>query len=259
MPLFHERTGLNGLDLIKCRKNVAILPAIFFLAFFETLNLYGQDIITLKSGRQLKVTIIEDGEDQVKYRDYGVKNSPLYTVEKSQIAQIKLDRKTLKSKETFSEKGKSGISEEKSPEVDESGLLTVKNRFVLKDGRQLSSRSVKSLMEDIPEAIVLYEKGNRQLNLSNACLGAMVIVISPAATIISNRYDEQSEKMKILVPALAADFGMMIAAIVLTSSGKNKIRQSVSIYNSAYKEDKPLSLRVEVGFTGNGTGFKVLF
>lgn len=258
MPLFLERTGLNGLDLIKCRKNVAILPAIFFLAFFETLNLYGQDIITLKSGRQLKVTIIEDGEDQVKYRDYGVKNSPLYTVEKSQIAQIKPDRKTLKSKETFSEKGKSGISAEKSPEVGESGLLTVKKRFVLKDGRQLSSRSVKSLMEDIPEAIVLYEKGNRQLNLSKACLG-ISIVITPAATIISKRYDEQSEKMKILVPALAADFGMMIAAIVLTSSGKNKIRQSVSIYNSAYKENKPLSLRVEVGFTGNGAGFKVLF
>lgn len=232
---------------------------IAIIILFNAKPCSSQDLIILKSGRQMKVSIVEEGDGLVKYREYGVANSPLYSIEKEMISEIKYSGKPSREKEAGRNENKNGEATGRSvPGEDTSGLLTVKKRYVYQGERKISSKNVRLLMEDIPDGLSLYEKGIRDLRISDACPVA-IIFLNFAAGQIVNGYDDQSQKMKIAIPTLAIDGGLIVAAIVFASKGKNKIRQSVSLYNSSVKSAAPLSFKTEAGFTGNGIGVKIRF
>ncbi len=231
---------------------------IVLFAFFIAKPSAAQDIIILNSGRQIKANIINEDSVMVKYREYGDRNGPLYSVEKKLVSDIKYSRETIKAREaksgTDNQKADAGnVSEGKS-----SDLLTVKARYVYKDGMKVSPRNVKDIMEDDPESLKLYENGYKLCKMSNAC-PVGIILVSTVSSLTANRYEEQSDRMKILIPALAVDGALIVASIILSSSGKSKIRQSVELYNSRINQPGPLSVSVMPSITGNGIGLVVKF
>jgi hypothetical protein len=59
--------------------------------FFCSSALFAQDIITLKSGDEIKAKVQEIGTDNVKYKKYENQNGPTYTMMKSDIFMIKYE------------------------------------------------------------------------------------------------------------------------------------------------------------------------
>ena len=64
--------------------NKYIIP---LLIFFTTL-VKGQDVITLKTGEQIKCKVVEVDTDKVKYKKYGVNDSTVYFIRKSDEVRI---------------------------------------------------------------------------------------------------------------------------------------------------------------------------
>ena len=56
--------------------------------------LWSQDIITLKSGEEVKAVVQEIGADYVKYKKFENKNGPTYTMQKSAVFMIKYENGT---------------------------------------------------------------------------------------------------------------------------------------------------------------------
>jgi hypothetical protein len=69
------------------KKYVKLVCLIFGLFFVS--NSYGQDLITLKNKTVLKVTIVELGTDDVKYKEYNSTNTSILSIKKTEISSIK--------------------------------------------------------------------------------------------------------------------------------------------------------------------------
>lgn len=251
---YSPKFGYSSIHLMKTMFKTCIILLLLLLALPST----AQDIIILKSGRQIKSSIVEEDQAVVKYREYGDKTGPLYSVEKSLVAEIKYSRETLKKRKPEQVKEVTGNKQKEVAVNENPDLLKVKQRYVYQGERKLSPRNVKTIMENQPDAIRVYEKGYRLCNWSNTCISGITFV-SAAATLTANRYEEQSARMKILVPALVLDGAMIVSGIVLASKGKNLIRESVTMYNSRAGKEEPLTFRVNLGVSPNAIGIRVAF
>jgi hypothetical protein len=177
----------------------------------------------------------------------------LYSIAKSNVSGIKYD------------KGSKAIQDSQANETDKpvgvaqgnnKGLLTAKKKNVYLDGVVQAPRSVRLLMEDQPEALGLYESGRRLYRLSNGCaLG--VFITSVAFSQVVNKKETSEEKIRAGIPGLVIDAGFIVAAIIMASSGKSKVRASATLYNSSVS--KPVSYMLDFGIQENGIGLALKF
>lgn len=236
--------------------NVIRVCTVFLLTLCGLSSpLFAQDILILKSGKELKVNIVEEGTDIIKYREFDNPSGPLYTVAKSNIASVKYKngpKEITDNKVRESEKPAADIS---TPSITR-GLLTAKKKNVYLDGVVQASRSVRLIMEDHPEALASYEKGKKLCNLSTSCAFG-VMITSFAFTQVVNKKETSEEKIRAGIPGLVIDGGFIIAAIIMSASGKSKIRNSVTLYNSAV--NKPVSYKLDLGLQSNGVGLALKF
>lgn len=214
-----------------------------------------QDQLILKSGKEMKVNIIEESSDFVKYREIDNPSGPLYSISKDKVSSIKYkkgprDTKNNDIKETDTQKSTVSVVQTTSQ------LLTVKKRHVYLNGKIQSSRNVKTIMEDYPEAVRLYESGLKKCNISNGC-AASVVLVSFVTSQIANGKKEQKDVIRISVIGLGIDGALMITGIILAVNGKHNIRSSVSLYNSAIT--KPVSYKLDFGLQDHGVGFALKF
>jgi hypothetical protein len=238
-------------------KAILIIVLLLFLLSGFGESALAQDMLILKSGKEIKANIIEERTDLVKYREYENPEGPLYSIGKDKIATIKYkkgDREVPDKNAGVQEK----VTQESAIPVQSSTIQTLesKKRYVLSDGKIQSVRKVKTLMEDYPEALDLYESGTTLCNVSNACAGG-IIVICFIATEVSNGMKDESKGKTIVFTGLGISGALIISGIVLASSGKHKIRNSVRIYNSAIK--KPVACKLNFGIMGDGIGLAVRF
>lgn len=63
----------------------------FFLLFASATYSYGQDIITNKSGEEIKTKVLEVTQTEIKYKKHGNTNGPTYTISKSEVFMIKYE------------------------------------------------------------------------------------------------------------------------------------------------------------------------
>ena len=96
-------------------KNIGLILTLFVQ--FNLIN--AQDIITLKTGDEVKVHITENTAKQVKYKKYDNLNGPTYSYDKSEIFRINY------------ENGKTEVMADKSSSTT----------------KQLSSKDCKNLIE----------------------------------------------------------------------------------------------------------------
>lgn len=200
----------------------------------------------------MKVTVIEDNDVIVKYREYENPTGPLYSVAKDKVASIKYKKGQLQPPEK--EKNISAAAPVIQP-ASSSGL-TAKKRYVLLDGKPQSNKAVKTIMEDNPEALRFYESGKRLLRTSNGCIYGCIFSGLIANIAINSSKDEEGSR-KASITGLTISGSLFIAAIVTVSAGKSKIRKSVEIYNSSL--NKPVSYKLDFGLQENGIGLAVRF
>ena len=93
--MFLKRALLPFLNQMLLTK--ATLFLIVFLAFGPLVKSYAQDIITKKSGEQLKVKVIEIGTTEVKFKYFESLDGPTIVMLRSEIKTIKLEGKNGKS------------------------------------------------------------------------------------------------------------------------------------------------------------------
>jgi hypothetical protein len=236
-------------------KTIRILAAFLIFVCWFGGSAFAQDLLILKSGKELKVNIIQETADIIQYREYDNPAGPLYSVAKDKVASVKYKKETRNTQETrVGEPEKPAIS---APvQGSSSAMLTVKRKNVYLDGMLQSPRSVSLLMEDQPEALRLYESGKRLVKLSNVCPYG-IILTSFIVTQSVNKKKTSEEKIRAGIPGLAIDGGLLIAAIIMATSGKSKIKASVNMYNSAIS--KPVTYKLDIGIQGNGIGLTLRF
>jgi len=250
-----EYSLLAGLASFTLRvRTVRIAASVLIFFFGLGISSQAQDLIKLNSGKELKVNIIEENENTVKYREYENPTGPLYSVSKDKVASIKYK----KGQPQQAEKVENAAPAATVPEVQSGSaqLLTVKKRYVMLNGKAQSNKVVKSMMEDNPEALRFYESGRRLLRTSNGCLYGSIFTALIANIAINNAEDEDASK-KAAITGLSIAGGFFIAAIITVSAGKSKIRKSVELYNSSL--NKPVSYKLDFGLQDNGIGLALRF
>jgi hypothetical protein len=111
-------------------------------------------------------------------------------------------------------------------------------------------------MEDQPEALRLYESGRKLYRASNSCAFG-VIVTSVVFSQMVNKKETSEEKIRTGIPGLVIDAGFIVAAIIMASSGKSKVKASATLYNSSVS--KPVSYKLDFGVQENGIGLALKF
>jgi hypothetical protein len=215
---------------------------------------FSQDLLIMKSGKELKVIIIEETGTVVRYREYENPTGPLYSVAKDKVASVKYKK---------GQPQQTGKQETVNPAVvalpaGAAGLqqLTARKRNVYLDGKALPAKTVKTMMEDYPEALKYYESGKRNYKFVNSCAFG-VIFTSLISSAVANGKEDEDAAQKIRYIGLAIDGGFIISALVMASMGKNNIKKSVTLYNDAV--NKPVSFKLDFGLQENGIGIALRF
>jgi hypothetical protein len=236
-------------------KQVVIL---MFLLVSLPLALNAQDVLKLKSGRELKVTVIEETNDIVKYVEYENQSGPVFSVQKDKIESIKYKKGAPEKQASAAPAAKPAetAKENGASQGAVSQLLSVKKRYIYLNGVVQGTRSLKTLMDDYPEAVKNYEKGKTMLNLSTTCALAVTITSFTFSSIV-NKQKLSADKIRIGSIGLAIDGGFIITAIVLSAQGKKEYRKAVTIYNNGIT--KPVTLNVSFGVQENGLGVGIRF
>ena len=233
--------------------NVIRATAFIIMVFsVSTLKSHAQDLIRLKSGKEIKANVIEEGTDIIKYREFDNPTGPVYSVKKDLVEAVKYKKGNRPSQTQLVENNKSEIQ----VQADTGRYLTVKKRYVLLNGQIQSPRNIKSMMEEYPDAAAMYEKGRKMCNFSNTCAFS-VIIVSLTASIMENSKSNQDDVRHIAVIGLSIDGAFIITGAVLASIGKKNIRSSVALYNSTLK--KPVSYKLDFGLQDHGVGFALKF
>jgi len=83
------------------KKNIFIILFILFTVTF----CYSQDVITKKSGKNIKAKVLEVGQTEIKYKKFDNKNGPTYIISNSDVSMILYENGT---KDMFNEEKKPG-------------------------------------------------------------------------------------------------------------------------------------------------------
>jgi len=234
---------------------VRIIAAILILLAGYGFTARAQDLLKLKSGKELKVIIVEENESIVKYREFENQSGPVYTVKKENVESVKYKKGSRENQENaVVEQGKPA-QQNVGPD-SASNLLTVYKRNLLLNGAVQSARSVRLMMEDQPDALKSFDSAKKMFILSNSC-PLIVMVISFSAAQAMNGMTEQSDKLRVGIPVLCVDGILIVAGILFAKNGKTKLKNSVALYNSSV--NKPVKYTLNFGLRGNGLGLTVNF
>ena len=265
-----NKTSVNLLaKKIKYAVTIKILFVVATFSFFlcaTSEKASAQDLLILKSGKELKVNIIEETSTIVKYREVENPTGPLFSIGKDKVASIQYKKGSKEALPNQTKEKENIIPAGKETIVQSSAFkpLTYKKMIVKEGGVALSVRQVKTLLEEYPVALKKYETGKFLGKASNGCAFG-VIIVSFAGTLMANKVptdmktdaEVHAEKMNILVPALAVDGVLLITGIILASTGRHDIRSAVTIYNSA--AGKPITYKLNMGLQDHGVGIALRF
>ena len=242
-------------ETIKTTLRIALL---FSGLFGLSIPADAQDILKLKSGTEIRVTIIEETTGIVRYREFENPNGPVYSIGKDKVESIQYKKGT---RQTQIEKAKEAEKAQPAVQVPAGqsagpGELSYKKRTMYLDGVPKGPREINTLMEDQPEALMHFEKGRKMLSLSTSCAVGIVLT-SAIAGLTANKQTDESRQQAITATGLAIDGAFIIAAIILSSGGKKNIRKSVTLYNSSL--NRPVTLNFDFGVQENGIGLGLRF
>jgi len=232
-------------------KNILMLTSV--ILFYAMCNsLFAQDVLLLKSGEELKVIVNEISTNVIKYKKFENPDGPIYVIEKVKVVMI-----TYKngSKDVFSEIPTEIKTEQRTTEPKkELSYLTAKRGIVRQNGIVIRKNEVRSIMTDNSNALNLYNS-SQKLILVGDILGYAGLGVVIVAAIVENKgsFSDNSAAMVGVIGGVAC----LGTSMVVTFSGRSKVKKSVEMYNSDLK--KYSSYEIGVGITGNGIALVINF
>jgi len=225
------------------KKLFAILLFIIGISNFAS----AQDIITLKTGEEIKAKVNEVELNVIKYTIYDNQTGPVYTVYKADVFMIKYENG---SKDVFDYKEPSDeVTASQDKTVIQSGvdekLTSGRGGSVMKDKQQHRTYQVKAIMNSNYTALKRY-RGGRAFNT----LGIVFVVIGgiDIGLGIGNAVNGYDAAGNILAGGIEIGIGLIFRSICNT-----KTQSSVLIYNSGLKNKSSTNLKL--GLSENGLGF----
>ena len=208
-------------------------PYLFMSLLFTSLTYttFAQDIITLRTGDEIKAIVSEIKADVITYKNYDNPGGTLFTIEKAKVFMIKYEdgAKEVFEISTLQESSKTG-----SVIPVEKGLLTYKKYgMVMENLELLTPDEVIAKYSNNPEALKTYTKGRRLIKTGSILGGAGLVVSLGVGLLI------KEPSMATLGTAVLFSSTALISSIVTTVSGRKKIKKSVGIYNSGVESTIP--------------------
>ena len=242
-------------EVLSANRIFMVVMTILFLAFQFGGTISAQDLLILKTGKELKVNIVEENTELIKYREYEDPKGPLYSITRDKIAEIKYGKGSKNVQVTTVA---DPVKTDPADSVNRNALpfLTVEKRYIFMDGQRQTPRNVRTLMEDYPDALDAYETGRKMCNISNYCAYG-VILTGLVTTSVASGKDDEDEAQKVRYVGLAIDGAFIITAIVMATKGKQNIRKSATVYNG--HADNPVGYKLNVGFQQYGFGLAMKF
>jgi hypothetical protein len=202
--------------------------AITFFCVY--INAFSQDIITLRSGDEIKAIVNEIDNSFIRYKKFENPTGPVYTLEKRDAFMIKYENGT---KEVFeipdvqmarTERGNAYIPVEK-------GILAYrKPGAILENNELLSKNESRKVLAKVPEALASYNKGQKLIKTGSVLSGVGLAVSFGVAIFVKN------PPLATSLVAVSISASALIGSISTTLTGRKKIKKAVTIYNSAHPE-----------------------
>lgn len=201
--------------------------------------LSAQDIITKKDGTDIQAKVTEVGESQISYKKFSNLNGPVYTINISDIIMI-----------TYENGEREMYNIEKNSSLPQ-GVMTYNSW----SGKvSVGGVTVENEMLDrffTPEDYQLFKKGKSVSTVGSvlACVGAVPFGYSIGYMGAAGETDETNLAM------LIGGGVVMIAGIIVGSTGERKMKKAMANYNSA------LTFQPEfhIGATNYGVGIALVF
>ncbi|MDR1259157.1 MAG: hypothetical protein LBK65_07780 [Tannerellaceae bacterium] len=231
-------------------KKSIILLAVFFGSMA---TVFAQDIITLKSGDEVKAKVQEVGLTDVKYKKYDNLEGPVYTLLKTDIFMIKYENG---EKDVF--KDEEAVVSPVSPE-DPRKTLEFESEFMDEGfknayGVKLSEKEIRAILANMPDALKEYDSGKslRQAGSVFSWIGGFCIGSSLGLLLNPN--------VESPVPAicfLGGSLASFTASYIFYSRGNAKWKSAYNTYQS--RKNKATS-SLDFGLTSSGgIGFVLTF
>jgi hypothetical protein len=244
-----------------------VIRILLALYCFNATALFAQDVITLKSGEEIKAKVQEISSNDVKYKKHESPDGPTYTLPKSDIFMIKYENgekdifKDTEPKPQTQTQVRVQVTDPVVTDPLRYNVLGVKNHWwhgkVVTDinGKRLSGREVRSLMADTPSALAEYKWGVSDEVFGNifGVGGASFLVLGIVYIIETGDVDDGG--LYALTSMGLASLGL--AAYLITKAGSHKAT-AVSIYNNAKRNTSSLQLNFGVTRSG-GVGLTLNF
>ena len=271
-PGDHFKNGASSKSHMS-RGNI-IQKLFLFLSIFCICitSAFAQDVITLKNAEEIQAIVQEIGEVEIKYKKFENPTGPNYTLKKSEIFTIKYengsrdvfvnevaDKETVEIATTTIPATPAPISNlqniQNQAENQLESLSIRRLRIYNSNGVRLSKYEVQNVMKDVPEALYLYNRGNRQkktgwiIGLPGALLG-----IAGGIVYFSNELSDwpNDDKRDLGTGMLCTGLVMQLPGFIIRSVGEKRIKQSVPAYNKGIRQRNTSDISLNFGVTNAG-------
>jgi hypothetical protein len=233
------------------RKIIIMLAALLWGAS----ALHAQDIITLKNGDEIKAKVQEVGSADVKYKKFENLTGPTYTLLKTEIFMIKYENGEKDIFKDASDTTTTPVATATIPPQQPKEDLYISMGFwsmEFKDanGRVMTSEQIRTTLAEVPEALKLYESGQRKNTAS-------WIFMIPAASFVLVGALNMNKDPGIACATAGIGVGFAVGGIVFASSSTKKFKSAYKTYQNA-KAKPTTSLSLGITRSG-GVGFTLTF
>lgn len=222
------------------------LQLIATLAIFLTsINLFSQDLITLKNGDEIESKVTEVGDKEIKYKKYSNINGPTYSINKEEVFMIKYENgeKDIFNDLSLKKQSESFANKDKFLKIDFKSFST---KYYEGDGK-ISKKEFINKIESNPVAYNQYNLG-KNLNTVGNVIGipAGLVFGYSVGTWIGGGGEPDGT-------VLAVSGICWGGAIVLNFVGRAKIRNAIDTYNTSS------NLGLNFNINENGMGIVLQF
>jgi hypothetical protein len=167
------------------KKVLSLLTGVIMIG-----NLFSQDIITLKSGEEIKAKVLEVGTSEIKYKKFDNMDGPSYTVIKSNVFMIKYANGSKDVFKTETESSSIALPTQTTSELSPSQVIARKKEAeALEKAKQEKEKQEK--MQQIEDQISDLERARHKSKvIGGVFLGLGIPFLAGGATMLGIGADE---------------------------------------------------------------------
>ena len=206
-----------------------------------------QDVITLKSGEEIKAKVTEVSATEVKYKRFDNLDGPTIVIEKQDVFFINYENGTREVINSITE------DEPSDPTAIPTGGLYAVGVNVYQGGLPLNKEQVRDVLASNPQALQLYNKGIRKGR------NGIIMGITGSAILITNAALMTYRVVGLIdgIVFFGVGVGLLVPGyLVMPKKAKTLVNNAVSTYNGGISSTQA---ELKIGFTGTGIAFVLNF